>query len=218
MLNILLVGRGSSMNKRVHFLKIFHQAEKRYGTSIKRLAAEGWKEPWQTLLVTIMSAQSRDETTIPVAEKLFQKYPALHALAHASYDDVFAILKPINYNKTKSHNVIAAAQHLLQHHHGKVPDTLEQLLCIPGVGRKTANLVLGECYGKDAICIDTHCHRILNVLGIVKTKTPHQTELAMMKIAPREYWSRINRILVLWGKDCPGRDRRTLLEKINKRK
>lgn len=218
MLNILLEGNDFFMNKKEYFLKVFHAAEKKYASSPKRLAAEGWKEPWQTLIVTIMSAQSRDETTIPIAEKLFQRYPTLDALAHTRYEDVFTILKSMNYNKTKTKNVIAAAQHLLQHHHGKVPDTLEQLLCIPGVGRKTANLVLGECYGKDAICIDTHCHRILNVLGIVKTKIPHQTELAMMKIAPREYWSRINRILVLWGKDCPGRDRRTLLEKINKRK
>ncbi len=202
------------MNRKEYFLKIFHAAEKKYAHSQKRLAAEGWKEPWQTLVVTIMSAQSRDETTIPIAEKLFQRYPTLDALAHARYEDVFMILKSMNYNKTKTKNVIAAAQHLIQYHNGQVPHTMEELLCIPGVGRKTANLVLGECHGKDAICIDTHCHRILNVLGIVKTKNPHQTELAMMKIAPRKYWSRINRIFVLWGKDCPGRDKRRLLERI----
>jgi len=216
MRSILLVQGDFSMNKQQYFLTIFKKAEKKYGTSSKRLAAEGWKHPWQTLLVTIMSAQSRDETTIPIAEKLFAKYPMLDALAHASYDDVFAILKSMNYNKTKAKNIIAAAQHLLQHHLGQVPRTIDELLCIPGVGRKTANLVLGECYGKDAICIDTHCHRILNVLGIVKTKTPHQTELAMMKIAPRNYWSRINRIFVLWGKDCPGRNKKKLLEKLEK--
>jgi len=204
------------MKKRDEFLKIFHTAEKKYGLSGKRLAAEGWKHSWQTLLVTIMSAQSRDETTIPIAEKLFAKYPTLGALAHASHDDIFSILKSINYNKTKTKNVIAAAQHLLQYHHGQVPRTIEELLCIPGVGRKTANLVLGECYGKDAICIDTHCHRILNVLGIVRTKNPHQTEVAMTRIAPKKYWSRINRIFVLWGKDCPGRDKKKLLEKLEK--
>ncbi len=206
------------MNTKLYFLDIFSKAEKKYGHSIKRLAAEGWKLHWQTLIVTIMSAQSRDETTIPIAEKLFERYPTLPALASALYDDVFAILKPLNYNKTKSKHVIATAYHLLQHHRGNVPHTMDELLCIPGVGRKTANLVLSECHSKDAICIDTHCHRILNVLGIVKTKNPHQTEGAMMKIAPREYWSRINRILVLWGKDCPGRDKKRLLEKLEEKK
>ncbi len=202
------------MNKREYFLQIFKKAEKRYGHSQKRLAAEGWKEHWQTLIVTIMSAQSRDETTIPIAERLFLKYPTLEALARARYEDGFAVLRTINYNKTKTKNIIAAAQHLVQHHRGKVPNEMNELLCIPGVGRKTANLVLSECYSKDTICIDTHCHRILNVLGIVKTKTPNETELAMMRITPRKYWSRINRILVLWGKDCPGRDKKRLLKKI----
>ncbi|MBI4441135.1 endonuclease III [Candidatus Woesearchaeota archaeon] len=202
------------MDKRASFLRIFAKAEKKYGLSTKRLAAEGWLHDWQVLIVTIMSAQSRDEITIPLAEKLFEKYGTLEKLAGASYDDVFAILKSLNYNRTKSKNVIAAARHLIEHYNGKVPLTMDELLTIPGVGRKTANLVLAECHGKDAICVDTHCHRILNVLGIVKTKTPHETEAAMMDIAPRPYWSRINRILVLWGKDCPGREKKKLLKKL----
>ena len=80
--------------------------------------------------------------------------------------------------------------------------------------KKIINLIISEVHNKPSITIDTHCHRLLNVLGIVKTKTPHQTELEMMKIAPKPYWSRINRIFVLWGKDVPGRDKKRLLEKI----
>jgi len=120
----------------------------------------------------------------------------------------------MNFNKTKSRNIIAAAQMLIRDFNGKVPDNLEELIKIPGVGRKTANLILTELHEKDAITVDTHLHRIANVLGLVHTKNPHQTEIELMKIVPRRYWSRINRIFVLWGKDAYGRDRKRLLGKL----
>ncbi|MEK6893626.1 MAG: endonuclease III [Nanoarchaeota archaeon] len=200
--------------KRKYFLKIFKQAENKYGLNDKRLSAEGWGFDWQVLIATIMSAQSRDETTIPIAERLFRKYNALDKLAKARYEDVFNILKRLNYNRTKSKNIIATAMILTSQHKGKVPDKIEELVELPGVGRKTANLVLSEIHKKDAICVDTHVHRLSNVLELVKTKTPHQTELELMKIAPRRYWSRINRIFVLWGKDVAGRDKGKLLERL----
>ena len=202
------------MNKREQFIKIFKLAEKKYGKSSKRLAAEGWNSDWKILIVTIMSAQSRDETTIPIAEELFKKYDSLEKLDNAKYDDVLMVFKSLNYNKTKAKNVIGAARTLVSDFNGKLPDDIDSLLKIHGVGRKTANLVLSEVHDKDAITIDTHCHRLLNVLGIVKTKTPHETEIEMMKIAPRKYWSKINRIFVLWGKDVAGRDRKKILKKL----
>ncbi len=202
------------MNKKSYFLSIFKKAQKKYGSSNKRLAGEGWNSAWKTLIVTIMSAQSRDDTTIPIAENLFKKYNSLEKLANAKYSNVYKIFKGLNYNRTKAKNVIAAAKFLIKEYKGKVPNEIEELIKIPGVGRKTANLVLSEVHGKDAICVDTHCHRLLNVLGVVKTKTPQQTEFEMMKIAPRKYWSKINRILVLWGKEAPGRDKKKLLEHL----
>lgn len=202
------------MEKKEEFIRIFKKAEKKYGESEKRLAGEGWDSNWQTLITTIMSAQSRDETTIPIAEELFKKYPSLKKLAHAKYEDILRIFKSLNYNKTKAKHVIKSAQILVKMFDGKVPESIDELVRLPGVGRKTANLVIIECHKIDAICIDTHCHRLLNVLNIVKTKTPHQTELAMMKIAPRKYWSSINRILVLWGKEVPGRDKEKLLKRL----
>lgn len=204
------------MNKKSLFFSIFKKAEAKYGKAEKRLAGDAWPQDWQTLIVTILSAQSRDETTIPIAENLFFSYPSLKELSEASYDDVLNILKSMNYNRTKAKHVIEAANYLITHFKGNVPDTIEQLTEIPGVGRKTANLVLSEVYGKDSITIDTHCHRLLNVLGIVHTKNPYETEKAMMKIAPKEYWSRINRIFVLWGKDVSGRDRKKLMENLEK--
>lgn len=203
------------MNKREYFLEIFKKAEKKYGKDEKRLAGEGWDETWKTVIVTIMSAQSRDETTIPIAEALFRKYGSLHKLAGARYDDVLNVLKSLNYNRTKSKNVIACAKMIVDEFNGKVPDDIEKLIELPGVGRKTANLVLSEIHNKDTITVDTHVHRIANVFGFVKTKNATETEYALQKLAPRSYWSRINRIFVLWGKDVPGNDKKRFLKKLD---
>ncbi len=202
------------MDKSNLFLKIFRKAEKKYSSSTKRLAAEGWNEDWQVLITTIMSAQSRDETTIPIAENLFLKYKNLKELADAKYSDVLEIFKSLNYNRSKARHVIEAGKFILSEFNGKIPDEIDELIKIPGVGRKTANLIITEVHDKDGICVDTHVHRISNVLGLVKTKTPHKTEEELKKIAPKEYWARINRIFVLWGKEVPGRDKDKLLEKI----
>ena len=195
-------------------MKIFRKAEKKYGSNDKRLAAEGWNSGWKILIATIMSAQSRDETTIPIAEALFDKYGTLEKLANARFSDVLRILKSMNYNKTKTKHVIEAARFILHEFNGGIPSDIDELVKIPGVGRKTANLVLSEVHGLDSVCIDTHCHRLFNVLEIVKTSNPDQTEMAIRKIAPRRYWSRINRIFVLWGQDVRGRNKKEILAKI----
>lgn len=201
--------------KKAYFLKIFKKAEKKYGKYSKRLAAEGWKYDWQILISTIMSAQSRDETTISIAEDLFRNYKTLNELSNAKYENILIIFKSLNYNKTKAKNVINAAKFLVEKYGGVIPDSIEKLVEIPGVGRKTANLVISEVHNKDGICVDTHVLRLSNILGLLRTKTPHQTELELMKLVPKKYWSKINRIFVLWGKEVPGRDKKRLLEKIN---
>ena len=106
---------------------------------------------------------------------------------------------------------------LIKNFNSKVPDTIEELVTLPGVGRKTANLIITEVHNKDGICVDTHVHRISNVLGIVKTKTPDTTELVLQKVAPTKYWSEINRIFVLWGKEVPGKDKNKLLAKLKQK-
>lgn len=202
------------MDRKKLFLKIFKKAEKKYGKSTKRLAGEGWNKGWKLLVATIMSAQSRDEVTIPIAEKLFKKFPSVRKLAAARLSSIESTIKSINYYKTKSKHIKGACQKMVKDYKAKVPDSIEELITLPGVGRKTANLILGELHKKDAICIDTHCHRIANVVGLVNTKTPHQTEIELEKIAPRRYWNRINRIFVLWGKEVRGRDKKKLLAKL----
>ena len=202
------------MDRKKYFMQIFRKAEKKFGSSAKRLAGDSWPEAWQTLIATILSAQSRDEVTIPIAENLFKKYNSLEKLSNAEYEDVLSVLKSMNYNKTKTKNVINAAKFIIETFGGSIPDSVDELVKIPGVGRKTANLVITEVHNKDGICVDTHVHRISNVLGIVKTKTPEQTEKSLEAIVPKKYWRRINRLFVLWGKAVPGRDRRRLLESL----
>ncbi|MEK6854878.1 MAG: endonuclease III [Nanoarchaeota archaeon] len=203
-----------SKQKRDLFIAIFKKAEKKYAKNKKRLAGDNWRYGWQTLIATIMSAQSRDETTIPVAESLFKKYPSLKSLAEADYNNVLKIFRSLNYNKTKAKHVIGASKSVIKEFGGKISNKIEELIKIPGVGRKTANLVLAEVHKKNSITVDTHVHRLANVLGLVKTKNPHETELALQKIAPKKYWSKINRIFVLWGKEIPGKNKEKLLAHI----
>ena len=202
------------MNKEKDFLRIFKLAEKKYGKSEKRLSAEGWKHDWQTLIATIYSAQSRDELTIPVMKNLFRELSTLEKFSKASLSKIKKLTKKMNYYKTKSKNSKATAQMLIKNFNSKVPDNIENLVTLPGVGRKTANLIITEVHEKDGITVDTHVHRISNILGLVKTKTPTETEFALEKIAPKKYWSRINRIFVLWGKDVSGRSKQKLLNKL----
>lgn len=204
------------MSKTEYFLEIFSKAEKHYGKSAKRLAGEGWKEDWMTLVATILSAQTRDETTIPVAEALFKKYNKVDRLAKAKLYDVENTIRRINFYKNKSKNIIGAARWLVDNGYkdGSVPDNIEELIKMPGVGRKTANLIIAEVHNKDGICVDTHVHRISNVFGFVKTKNPKETEFALMKVVPKKYWSKINRIFVLWGKEVRGKDKKKFLEKL----
>jgi endonuclease III len=205
------------MNKKKLFLEIFKKAEKKYGKIDKRLAGEGWNSGWKTLIVTIMSAQSRDEMTIKIGEELFRKYGNLENLANAKNNDVLRIFKSLNYNKTKAKNVIGCAKMLVEDYNSNVPEKIDDLVKLPGVGRKTANLIITEVHGLDGICVDTHVHRICNVFGIVNTKNANETEMELRKIVPRKYWYRINRIFVLWGKDCPGNDKERLLKKLEEK-
>ena len=202
------------MNKKEKFLKIFNAAKKHYEKDKKRLAAEGWEHNWQTLIATIMSAQTRDETTIPVAENLYKKY-TLKQLAKEDPQKIREVIRKINYNKNKSVYIVQTANILIKDYEGKVPQNMQDLLKLPGVGRKTANLILGECFKKPAICVDTHVHRISNVFKIVQTKTPDETEKELTKIAPKNTWIEINRYFVLWGKEVPGKNPQRLLNHIN---
>lgn len=203
------------MGKRELFLKIFKKAEKKYGKKEKRLAGEGWDRPWKVVLVTICSAQNRDEVTIPVMENFFKKFDSLEKIAGAHVKAIRDKIRSINYCESKAKYLKESAKILKNDFGGEVPNNIEDLTKLPGVGRKTANLALSEIHGMDTITVDTHVHRLSNVLGLVKTKTRDKTEDELKRIAPKKYWSRINRLFVLWGKDVPGRDKKRILSKLD---
>ncbi|MFT4244718.1 MAG: endonuclease III domain-containing protein [Candidatus Woesearchaeota archaeon] len=201
------------------FLYLLSLVEKKYGDVNFRLAGEGWNYPWQTLLVTILSAQSKDELTIKISEKLFEKYPTLKDLASARYDEVLVILKSMNYNRTKTKHIITSAKMLLEEFNGIVPTNIEELIKLPGVGRKTANLVISEEFEIPGICVDTHVQRMCNVFGFVNTKDDRDaTEKILKEILPPLYWTPINRLFVLWGKECPSKNPEILLEVLLNKK
>ena len=140
-----------------------------------RLAAESWKSNFQILISTIMSARTRDEVTIPVAEKLFKKYQNSKKLAAAKISEVEKVIKPVNFYRNKSRNIVNCSKKIVSEFGGKIPLNFEELISLPGVGRKTANVFLSE-YGKSAIGVDTHLSHISQKLGWTKNKRPDKIE------------------------------------------
>ena len=163
-------------------------------------AFSGRRSAFQILIGTILSARSRDEMTDKVCTVLFRRYPTPKRLARARRSELIRILRPIGFYRQKSRRIVASARRILDRHGGRVPDTLEELMEFPGVGRKVANCVLVYAFGKTAIPVDTHVHRISNRLGWVRTKTPEETESALSRFLPRRHWLTINEILVAHGK------------------
>lgn len=162
----------------------------------------GWSadgtSPFRHLIGTVLSARSRDEMTDRVCASLFRRYPTPEALASARPRDVERILHDIGFYRVKARYVIASARRVVEL--GRVPQTIEELMEFPGVGRKVANCVLVYAFGKDAIPVDTHVHRFANRFGWARTKKPEETERALTVVIPRRYWPRVNELLVAHGK------------------
>ena len=157
-------------------------------------------DPYKVLVATVISQRTREERTTAVSERVFATYPNAPALAAAAEPELFALLSGSEYREEKAPRLIALAQILVDKHGGRVPDDLDALLCLPGVGRKTANCVLIYAFQKAALCVDIHCHRITNRLGWVATKTPDQTEKALEKIMPEDLWAGSNRLFLQHGR------------------
>ncbi len=183
-------------------------------SSQMRLAAEQWDQPWKTLIATLLSARTRDEVTIKVAELLFSKYKTPKELSETTLKEIQKTIKPINFYKNKSKNVLNCAKELSEKYNCTPPLDFDKLIELPGVGRKTANVFLSE-YGFDATPIDTHVNYISNKLGWTKNNTQEKIEEDLRKLFPKEYWAKINPILVRFGKTYTSRKQKNeLLEKI----
>ncbi|HKK47703.1 MAG TPA: endonuclease III [Alkalispirochaeta sp.] len=155
--------------------------------------------PFRVLVSTIISLRTRDEVTIPASRRLLHEAPDAPSLAALPTQRIQELIYPAGFYKNKARNLKEIAGRLVREYGGAVPDSKEGLTSFSGIGPKTANLVLGLGFGIDAICVDTHVHRIPNRLGWISTRTPQETEQALMEVLPRKFWIPINGLLVGFG-------------------
>ncbi len=159
------------------------------------------RDPFHVLVSTILSLRTKDEVTREAATRLLGKAGSPEELLRLPEEDIAGLIFPVGFYKTKARTLLQICRDLIDKYEGKVPDDLEELLKLKGVGRKTANLVVTLGFHKPGICVDTHVHRVSNRLGYVKTKTPEQTETALREKLPQEYWIEYNDLLVTWGQN-----------------
>jgi endonuclease-3 len=159
------------------------------------------RNPFPILISTLLSLRTKDETTRVASARLLRKAPTPERLLRLPEKTIQELIYPVGFYKRKAHVLKDVCRELVTHHGGRVPDDLDTLLKLNGVGRKTANLVVTLGYGKPGICVDTHVHRISNRLGYVRTKNPEKTEFALREKLPGQYWIPFNDYLVAYGQN-----------------
>ncbi|MGE5800513.1 MAG: endonuclease III domain-containing protein [Syntrophaceae bacterium] len=190
-------------DKDIHVVMRLLEAEMRqFGLPpVSAMAEEAIVDPFKILISTIISARTKDEVTGPATERLFALADSPGKMSRLSEERIEKAIFPAGFYHTKAKAIRKASQELVERFGSRVPDTIEELLTLPGVGRKTANLVVTLAHNKAGICVDTHVHRITNRWGYVKTKTPHETEQALRAKLPKKHWIAINTILVMHGQN-----------------
>ncbi len=176
--------------------KVFKIFKKYY----KEIPLEIYKKPYFVLISTLLSARTRDEVTLKICQRLFLKAPNIKKLNSLSQKEITDLIHGVGFYKAKTKYLKGLSKMVLETFKGKIPETRDELIKLPGVGRKTANLVLNRSFEIPAIAVDTHVHRISNLLGFVKTKTPEKTELVLNKIIPKKYWWQMNKLFVSIGR------------------
>lgn len=169
-------------------------------TAVAVVAADS-RDPFRILISCLISLRTKDEVTAAASARLFHLARTPRSMLELSEGTIARAIYPAGFYRTKARTIRGICRSLLDEHGGTVPDTMDELLALKGVGRKTANLVLTVGFGKPGICVDTHVHRINNRLGIVATKTPERTELALRAILPRRHWISYNDLLVAFGQN-----------------
>jgi endonuclease-3 len=178
-------------------MNILAELEKSYGDMG---CALDYGTPFELLIATMLSAQTTDVTVNKATEVLFKVYNKPEDFAVLSQEELESYIRTCGFYKTKAKNIINTSRKIISEYNGKVPDTLEELTKLPGVGRKTANVVLSNAFGKDAIAVDTHVFRVSNRLGLADAKDVEKTEEHLMKNIPRKYWSRAHHWLIWHGR------------------
>lgn len=181
------------------FMEIMTEAYKTWRAPSVTLIAQNNSTPFRVLISTVLSLRTRDEVTLEASTRLFGKAETPGGMLELGEDAIRELIYPAGFYPTKAKRIIEISGILVENFDGLVPGTMEELLALPGVGRKTANLVLVEGFGIPAVCVDTHVHRISNRTGYVRTKNPEQTEFALREKLPEKYWVGYNKILVAFG-------------------
>jgi endonuclease-3 len=156
-------------------------------------------DPYRVLISCLLSLRTKDETTGPASVRLFALADTPRGMLERTAAEIEKAIYPVGFYRNKARVILDVSRTLVEAFEERVPDDLDELLTFKGVGRKTANLVLTQGFGKPAICVDTHVHRISNRWGYVRTRTPHDTELELRRILPRRYWIEYNDLLVAFG-------------------
>ncbi|MCP8309051.1 MAG: endonuclease III [archaeon] len=168
-------------------------------TALGEISKSRRSDPFKVLIATILSHRTRDENTSRAFQQLFSTYKDVKEIAEGDENTIQELIKPAGFHRVKAGRIKEVSKIIIDRYNGKVPDDLEKLLSLPSVGRKTANCVLVYGFGKEAIPVDTHVHRIVNRLGLVNTKTPEETEFELMKKVDKKYWIDINELFVRFG-------------------
>jgi len=175
-----------------------HESSPR-STALEKLQKEEHGDPYKILIGTILSARTRDESTVKAANNLFRRYKDINQLANANVEEIKILIRSTGFYNIKAKRIKEVSVMIVQNFNAVVPDNIEKLLELPGVGRKTANCVLVYGFGKPSIPVDTHVHRLSNRLGLVNTKTPEATELELYSVIKRKNWIKINDTFVKYG-------------------
>ena len=176
------------MTKKERAAAVCQRLNQEYGTDLRCYLEYDPEKPWQLLFATILSAQCTDERVNKVTKELFKKYPELEDVAGADVKEFEKDIFSIGFYRNKAKNIIACANVLLEDFDGQVPSDIESLTSLPGVGRKTANVIRGNVYGIDSIVVDTHVKRVSKLLGLTKSDDPEKIEMELMKLLPKEQW------------------------------
>lgn len=182
-------------------IRILRKEVRRWKVPAVGVIAEETRDPFRTLVSCVLSLRTRDETTEAASRRLFAIARTPAKLAALSVRRIERAIYPVSFYRVKARSIRSMCRTLVDRHGARVPDTIEELLTLKGVGRKTANLVITVAYRKPGICVDTHVHRISNRWGYVRTTSPEETERALRRVLPRRYWITFNDLLVTYGQN-----------------
>jgi endonuclease-3 len=182
-------------------IALLKSAIRQWPEPIVGVVAKRSRDPFQVLIATVLSLRTKDRTTAEASARLFVLADTPSTMGRLPARTIERAIYPAGFYRTKAKAIRAICRQLLDRHGGNVPKTIDELLALPGVGRKTANLVLTVGHGLPGICVDTHVHRITNRWGYVKTKAPDETEMALRATLPRRYWITFNDLLVPYGQN-----------------